>query len=131
MTEFETIANELTEKNNNVLATLDAFEEKIKVLNDLTKQYNEIKKQIKSAMLKIANENNLEQVKWVTPKDIKITLSVGKEPEFERVTKKELNQEKLQKEYPNVYEECLEDKEIVETISNGSSDRLVITLPKE
>ena len=121
----------LENKESNVLVTLDAFEDKIKLIDTLTKQYNDIKATIKSAMLKIAEENNLDQVKWTTPKDIKITLSKGKPEELEKQVVKEFNIELLKEKYPSVYEDCLEEKEKLVTVKNGSNDRLVITLPKE
>ena len=121
----------LENKESNVLITLDAFEDKIKLIDTLTKQYNDIKATIKSAMLKIAEENNLDQVKWTTPKDIKITLSKGKPEELEKQVVKEFNIELLKEKYPSVYEDCLEEKEKLVTVKNGSNDRLVITLPKE
>ena len=62
-------------ESDNLLVTLDKFEENIKLIDSLTKEYNEIKKKIKNAMLKVAESNNLEQVKWITPNDIKITFS--------------------------------------------------------
>lgn len=122
---------ELEEKETNYLLALDEFEEKIKELDKLNKQYKEIKDNIKKDMLKVAKEKNLEQVKWTTPKGIKITLSVGQEEILEEKTEKVFNQSLLEEKYPDIYNECLEDKKRLVTIKNASNDRLVVTMPKE
>ena len=122
---------EIEEKETNYLLVLDEFEEKIKELDKLNKQYKDIKDNIKKAMLKVAKEQNLEQVKWTTNKGIKITLSVGQEEILEEKIEKEFNISKLQDKYPEIYEEFLEDKKRLITIKNASNDRLVVTMPKD
>ena len=118
-------------ESDNLLVTLDKFEENIKLIDSLTKEYNEIKKKIKNAMLKVAESNNLEQVKWITPNDIKITFSKGKLEELELQKIKVFKEDILKEKYPSIYEECFIEEEKLVTIKNGSNDRLVITLPKE
>lgn len=118
-------------ESDNLLVTLDKFEENIKLIDSLTKEYNEIKKKIKNAMLKVAESNNLEQVKWITPNDIKITFSKGKLEELELQKIKVFKEDILKEKYPSIYEECFIEEEKLVTIKNSSNDRLVITLPKE
>ena len=118
-------------ESDNLLVTLDKFEENIKLIDSLTKEYNEIKKKIKNAMLKVAESNNLEQVKWITPNDIKITFSKGKLEELELQKIKVFKEDVLKEKYPSIYEECFIEEEKLVTIKNSSNDRLVITLPKE
>jgi restriction endonuclease S subunit len=118
-------------EDNNILAELDSFEDNIKQLNILTKQYDELKKKIKEQMVEIGKNNKLEQVKWITPNNIQITCSIGKEAEREDVKEKTFNVELLKEKYPNIYEECCIDREYTKVIKAATSDRLVITLPKE
>ena len=118
-------------ESDNLLVNLDKFEENIKLIDSLTKEYNEIKKKIKNAMLKVAESNNLEQVKWITPNDIKITFSKGKLEELELQKIKVFKEDILKEKYPSIYEECFIEEEKLVTIKNSSNDRLVITLPKE
>lgn len=129
MSEFEQLAKSY-ENENNVLVKLDEMEENIQLADKITKEYNEIKKQIKAKMLEYGKENNLEQIKWVTPKGIKITLSIGKEEETKIEQVKQFSEELLKEKYPNIYEECCitKDKEII--IKNASNDRLIVTMPK-
>lgn len=115
------------EKENNVLVEIDNFEDSIKEIQKLTKQYDKLKKDIKEQMIKIGKENDLSQVKWTTPKGIQITCSIGKPGETG--LQERLNTTKLMNEYPEVYKACLEMKEAV--IKTATNDRLVITLPKE
>lgn len=120
------------EKNeNNILIKIDEFEDKIKIINDLTKQYDSLKKEIKSEMVKIGKENNLEQVKWITPKNIQITCSIGKDAIVEEVTEKSFSLDTLIKEYPDIYEACCYERTYSKNVKAASNDRLVITLPKE
>lgn len=130
MNDFRDLVKQ-TDEELLLLTHLDEFEEKIKLIDAYTKEYNNIKKKIKDAMLKIVEGNNLDQVKWVTPKDIKITFSKGRNEELEKQMVQEFNLDRLKEKYPNIYEECLDTKEKLVTIKNGSNDRLVITLPKE
>lgn len=122
---------EIEEKETNYLLTLDEFEEKIKELDKLNKQYKDIKDNIKKDMLKVAKENNLEQVKWTTPKGIKITLSVGQEEITEERIYHEFSLEELENKYPDIYEKCIVDKKKIVTVKNASNDRLVVTMPKD
>lgn len=119
------------EKENNVLVKIDEFEDNIKIINDLTKKYDSLKKELKAEMVKIGKENNLEQVKWITPKGIQITCSIGKDAVIEEVTEKEFSLDTLRKDYPDIYEACCYDRTYNKNIKAASSDRLVITLPKE
>ncbi len=119
------------EQENNILVKIDDFEESIKEINILTKKYDALKKELKEEMLKIGKDNNLEQVKWTTPKGIQITCSIGKQEEVEEVTEKTFNVEVLKKDYPEIYEKCCYDRTYTKVIKAGSNDRLVITLPKE
>lgn len=122
--------DKITIKENNSLIKLDEFEEKLKQLNKLTKEYDEIKKEIKKEMLEIAKVNGSKQLKWTTPKDIKITLSVGQPAEIEKVEEMRFSDELLRTKYPEIYEECKVKISVTKTIKSGSNDRLVITLPK-
>ena len=126
----EPIENKITIGENNSLIKIDEFEEKLKQLNKLTKEYDKIKKEIKEEMLKIAKANGSKQLKWTTPKDIKITLSVGQPAEIEKVEEMRFSDELLRTKYPEIYEECKVKVEVTKTIKSGSSDRLVIALPK-
>ena len=129
--EFEKQDNlELTESTT-VLQKLDEFEENLRQLEILQKQEKKLKAEIKEQMLKAGKVHNLEQIKWTTPKGIKITCSIGKPAEFEKRIEKKFNIEKLMKDYPEIYENCSEEKEVSVCIKNASNDRLVITLPKE
>lgn len=116
---------------NNTLVKIDEFEEKIKLIDKLTKEYNELKKQIKNEMIEAGKKINVEQIKWTTPKGIKITCSIGKPAEFEEKTEKQFNIEILMKEYPEIYEKCCVEHTSNICVKNASNDRLVITLPKE
>lgn len=116
---------------NNLLVKIDEFEEKIELINKLTKEYDDLKKKLKSQMVDIGKENNLEQVKWTTPKGIQITCSIGKKAEFEEQEYEEFDMEAFKKEKPNMYEKYLVKKKKQVAIQNASYDRLVITMPKE
>ena len=130
---FEKSAEEQIELVNttSLLVQIDDFEENIKLIDKLNKQYDELKSKIKEEMLKVGKNNNLEQVKWTTPKGIKITCSIGKKAEYKKVLNKEFSLEKLMKEFPDVYEKCLVEQERNECVVKASNDRLVITTPKE
>ena len=118
-------------QENNILVQIDEFEEKIKLINNLSKEYDKLKKELKEQMVEIGRENELSQVKWTTPKGIQITLSVGKKPVFETRETEEFNMVRFMEEEPKIYQKYLEKKEREVAITNGSNDRLVITLPKE
>lgn len=121
---------ELVEQTSS-LVKIDEFEEKIKLINELTKKYDKLKKEIKEKMLEAGKKVDAEQIKWTTPKGIKITLSIGKPAEFEKHITEVFNMEKLEKEYPEAFKNCMEKVEKDVCIKNASNDRLVITLPKE
>ena len=118
-------------EENNLLVQIDEFEENIKKISELSNQYETLKSNIKEQMLKIGKENNMTQVKWITPKGIQITCSIGKKPIFETQEYKEFNLVKFKQEQPQMYEQYLEKRTKEVAITNGSSDRLTITLPKE
>lgn len=118
-------------QENNILVQIDEFEEKIKLINNLSKEYDKLKKELKEQMVEIGKKNELSQVKWTTPKGIQITLSVGKKPVFETRETEEFNMVRFMEEEPKIYQKYLEKKEREVAIANGSNDRLVITLPKE
>ena len=122
---------EIEEKETNYLLVLDDFEDKIKELDKLNKQYKDIKDNIKKQMLEVAKNNNLEQVKWTTPKGIKITLSVGQEEITEETKYEEFDVNYLIENYPDIYEKCIREKKRTVTVKNASNDRLVVTMPKE
>ena len=118
-------------ESKNLLMQLDDFEESIKQIDVLTKQYNEIKTNLKKAMVEVGIENNLEQIKWTTPKGTKITCSIGHPAEIEKQKKLIFSEEKLKKEYPDIYEKCCEEREASIITKNATSDTLRITLAKE
>lgn len=118
-------------QENNLLVQIDEFEENIKKISELSNQYETLKSNIKEQMLKIGKENNMTQVKWVTPKGIQITCSIGKKSTFETQEYEEFNLVKFKQEQPQMYEQYLEKRTKDVAIQNGSYDRLVITLPKE
>ena len=82
-------------------------------------------------MVDIGKDNNLEQVKWITPNGIQITCSIGKKPIFETQEYEEFNMLKFKEEQPQMYEQYLEKRTKDVAVQSGSYDRLVITLPKE
>ena len=122
---------EIENVENNTLVKIDKFEEQIKLIDKLTKEYNDLKKEIKEQMIEAGKKINVDQVKWTTPKGIKITCSIGKPAKFEETVEKQFNIEILMKEYPEIYEKCLVEHKYSKCIKNASNDRLVITLPKE
>ena len=128
---FDDCKVEKVESQTSLLAKVDEFEEKLIELEKLKKEETAFKDELKTAMLKLANETNAEQLKWTTNKGIKITLSVGKEAEFEKVVEETFDEKYLKEKYPEIYKECLKPTEKLKTIRNMSYDRLVITLPKE
>ena len=121
---------ELVEQTSS-LVKIDEFEEQIKLIDKLTKEYNTLKKEIKEQMIEAGKKINVDQVKWTTPKGIKITCSIGKPAEFETVKESVFSEAMLADKYPDIWKECHIEKEVNKTIKNASNDRLVITLPKE
>lgn len=121
ITNFETMA---------ILNKLDNLEEKIRLADEINKQYDDLKKQIKEKMLEIGKENNLEQLKWTTPNGTQITCSVGHKAEWEDQEIEEFDLEVLKKDYSEIYEKCVVKKNKKVCIKNASNDTLRITLPK-
>lgn len=128
--DMETSLEEVN-KNYALLKQMDDFEEEIRLIETLNKKYNDLKNEIKKAMVQIGREGNLEQLKWTTPKGTKITCSIGHPAEIEKQTQKEFDVELLKKEYPDVYEKCLVEKQRSVIVKNATSDTLRITLGKE
>lgn len=129
MNNFEDLVNQ--NETENLLVTLDKLEEKIKLMDTIKKEHEDIKKKIKNAMCTLATNNKLEQVKWTTPKGIKITFSKGNPEELKKQIVEEFNIELLKEKYPSIYEDCLQNVEKLVTVKNESNDRLVITLSKD
>lgn len=113
-----------------LIVQVDEFEDKLKEYKKLESQYKDIKDKIKEAMVKLGRENELEQVKWITPNGIKITCSIGHKPIFEETTEKEFSLEMLKNKHPEIYEECLVERTYDKLVKEAKSDRLVITTPK-
>lgn len=120
----------MIEEQNNLLTKVDNFEYEIRLIEQLNKQYNDLKKEIKEAMTKLGRDNNLEQIKWTTPNGTKITCSIGHIAEIEKQKQTIFNEEKLKREYPDIYEKCCEEKEVSVITKNATNDTLRITLPK-
>ena len=128
MEEFiPTFEIEPTKDEYEILRQVDEFEDKIQMLNKISKEYDGIKKTVKEFMVKVGKENDLDQVKWITPKGIKITCSIGHKPIFEKVTESKFDLEILKRDYPEVYEKCCREVTYDNCIKAGTSDRLVIT----
>jgi len=119
-----------TETQTSLLAKVDEFEAKLVELEKLKKEEMIFKANLKRAMLKLAEENNAEQLKWKTNKGIQITLSVGKPAVLDKILEEKLDEDYLKENYPDIYKECLKTNEKLITVKNESYDRLVITLPK-
>lgn len=122
--------DKLTKTNESLLKEIDNFEEKIELMEMLNKEYNDLKANIKKAMVQIGRDNNLEQLKWTTPKGTKITCSIGHIAEIEKQNKKVFNEELLKKEYPDIYEKCCEERLVSVITKNATSDTLRITFAK-
>lgn len=123
--------NEVQKSQKELLVEIDKFEDEMRLLNLLNKRYDDLKKEIKNAMVKLGRDNGLEQVKWITPNGTKITCTIGHCAEIEKQKSTELNVEKLKKEYPHIYEECCEEKEVSVITKNASNDTLRITLKEK
>ena len=124
---FETIP---TNKENNILIRIDEFEDKIREIDKLTKQYDALKKEIKSQMVNIGKEHGLSQVKWITPNGTQITCSIGQPEETKEITEKRFSEDKLKEKYPEIYKECCVDRTYLSVIKAKGNDTLRITLPK-
>ena len=123
--------NEITKTTQELLEQLDNFEYEIKLLEQLNKQYTDLKSKIKKAMIDVGKANNLEQIKWTTPKGAKITCSIGHTAEIEKQKVQEFDVEILKKDFPEVYEKCLVEKEKSVITKNATNDTLRITLAKD
>lgn len=123
--------DKLTKTTEELLQELDSFEDNIKLIDKLTKQYNSIKSEIKKAMVKVGKDNNLEQIKWTTPNGTKITCSIGHIAQIEKKKTIFFNELKLKNEYPEVYQACCEEKEMGVIVKNATNDTLRITLGKD
>lgn len=124
--------NELTElTTKELLQKVDEFEYEMKLIEQLNKQYTDLKTQLKKAMVQVGKDNNLEQIKWITPKGTKITCTIGHIAELEKQKQQEFDLEKLKKEFPDVYEKCMIEKERNVIVKNATSDTLRITLAKD
>lgn len=122
---------EVEEVKNNSLIKLDEFEEKIQLLQKITKEYDDLKKMIKEEMLQVAKEMNSKQLKWTTPKDIKITLSIGQPAITKKIDEMRFSEEVLRTKYPEIYEECKVNFKNEVVVQNKTYDKLIITLPKD
>ena len=118
-------------QEESLLVQIDLLEDKIRIIDEYSKKYKDLKEKIKEQMLVIGRETNATQVKWITPKGIKMTCSIGKAPIYETKEVEEFNMIKFMEEQPKIYEKYLEKKTRNVVVQNGSSDRLTITLPKE
>lgn len=113
-----------------VLKQIDDFEENIELINKLSEEYEDIKSKIKESMIKIGKENKLSQVKWITPKGIQITCSIGQPPIFEKVTESKFDVDILKRDYPEIYEKCCKEITYDNCVKAKTNDVLRITLPK-
>ena len=82
-------------------------------------------------MIEVGTKNNLDQLKWTTPKGTKITCSIGHPAEFEKQIVKEFDVSVLKEKYPEIYEECCVEKEKSIMVKNATNDTLRITLSKD
>lgn len=120
----------MLEEYKELLVSLDEMQEAITIAEQVNKKYDELKKEIKRQMVKVGQENNLEQIKWTTPNGTKITLTLGHCAEIEHETIKVFSEDKLKEQYPQIYEECLIERQKEKVIKNATSDTLRITLAK-
>ena len=121
----------LEETKTNLLQALDAIEEQIVEAVRITTQYEEIKKEIKKAMVEAGIASGADQIKWTTPGGTKITCSIGHCAEFEKQIVKEFDIEKLKTFHPDIYEACMVEKEKSVMIRNASNNTLRITPAKK
>lgn len=123
--------NNLEKVNQDLLVKIDNFEEEIRLIDTLTKKYNELKKELKEAMLEYGKSIDAEQVKWTTNNGTKITLSIGHNAEYEEQLVERFNIDILKNDYPEIYEKCIEKSLEKIIVKNPTNDTLRITLPKE
>lgn len=114
-----------------LLVKVDEFEEQIKQADKVKKQEAEIKDALKMKMKNIAEENNLDQVKWTTPKGTKITFSKGKKEVCEKQKVMTFKEDILKEKFPDIYNQCLVEEEKLVTLEKGTNNVLKITLSKE
>ncbi len=126
------IKNNLIKKQQeDLLNQLDNLEEEIKLINTLKERYDDVKSKLKTSMVEIGKKNKLEQLKWITPKGIQITCSIGKTAEYEEQEVEEFDIERLKQEYPHIYQDCCNRQKKKVLIKSGTSDMLRITMPKD
>lgn len=111
-----------------VLVRIDELEEKIREAKKIDDEFNDIKEKLKIKMKCIAEENNLDQIKWTTPKGTRITFSLGKKEQTEKQKTKEFDVEVLKEKFPEIYDQCLVEKEKLVVLEKGTNNVLRITL---
>ena len=111
ITEEELLPTDITEITRRILA----FEDQIKYMKSVEAQIKSEKARLKDAMQASGVKS------WTTPNGYKITLV----PDGEDSTKKVLDEDKLKKEDPDIYNKYLKDK-----IVKGRSGYVLITEPK-
>ncbi len=120
-----------TKDEYQLLKQIDDMEDQIKLAKEIDEKYENMKKDIKKKMIEFGKSNNSTQVKWVTPKGIQITCSVGQPPIFEKVTESKFDLEILKRDYPEVYEKCCKEVTYDNCVKAKTNDVLRITLSKE
>lgn len=121
---------ELDFTTQSLILRVDELEQQIEQANEVIKQYEDIRKQLKEKMLGIGHKNNLDQVKWTTPGGTTITCSIGKRPIWEKQKQMVFQEDILKEKYPDIYTQCLREEEHNVLIEKGTSDILRIT-PKK
>lgn len=112
ITEEELLPVDLTELSEKVLG----LEIQLKSYEDLKKQYDDFKEDLRQAMIK----NNIK--KWVTPNNTQITLILdGEDKEVQT-----FNEDKFKEENKDIYNRYLETK-----IQKGRKGSVRITPPKD
>lgn len=123
--------NEIIKAQKEMLEEIDNLESKLQEAEKIKKEYEDLKSLIKKTMVQIGTENNLEQIKWVTPKGTKITCTLGHIAEFEKQEVEEFDINVLKEKYLDIYKKCLVKKEKNVIVKNATSDTLRITFSKE
>lgn len=121
----------IEETKKNLLAQIDNLEERLEEAQKTIKEYEDIKAEIKKAMVDAGIASGADQIKWTTPGGTKITCSIGHCAEFEKQMVEELDVEKLKAFYPETYNSCLVKKERSVMIKNATNNTLRITPAKE
>lgn len=114
-----------------LLVKVDELEEQIKQADKITKEYTKLKDDLKMKMKGIAEDNNLDQVKWTTPKGTKITFTRGKKEVCEKQKVMTFKEDILKEKFPDIYNQCLVEEEKLVTLEKGTNNVLRITLNKE